>query len=350
MGFFTDDELASLRIENMILHVVSEEGFQPQRSRPVEHAEFFLDRIKDTDASAIFEFDPSSNTKRIVESISTGGHTFESGAQELSQDFARFHGSTSKPGAFFVFELRTAQPEVRFFSFIKYDYQQVIEQSAGENGDLLRLILQAFVAQKKAIQKSAIIRVLEGTALSSLSATDRIMPGLEIADYFAKFLHVKRVRSDEELTRKVRDILRVTLTEIRDSLPTGGVPQAFRRAQASLRDRGTVNSTSISEAIIAASDAVGNKTLTEDVTKRVARKLRSANLDGLEFPPDRTVLQRPALRRVKTTEGVIVLYPDDLDRSFVERRPQADGGEIITIRTTMATEDDVVREGSRTTH
>ncbi len=350
MGFFTDAELSSLRIENMILHVVSDGDFEPQRSRVVEHQDFFLDRIKDTDASAIFEFNPMSATKATLEKMAKSVGAFEEGAQSLSMEFAKFHGKSSKPGAFFVFELRSDQTNDRLFSLIKYDYQQVIEQSSGTEGELLRLILQAFVAQKKAVQKSAIIRVSDGVAGSVISATDRIMPGLDVADYFAKFLHVKRNRSDEELTRTVRIILRDTLTEIREHLPDGGVAQAFRRAQATLRDRGLINSSAISEAIMAAADGIGNESLTSDVTNRLNRKLRSANLDGLEFPPDRSVLQKPPLRRLKTTEGVTILYPDNVDRSVIERQSLPSGGEVIKITTAKPTEEDVVREGSRTTH
>lgn len=350
MGFFTDAELSSLRIESMILHVVRDGPFEPQRARVVEHSDFFLDRIRDTDAPAIFEFDQSSATKAVLERMASGGETFELGAQALSRDFARLHGKSSKPGAFFVFELRSSEPNDRLFGLIKYDYQQVIEQSSGEDGDLLRLILQAFVAQKRAVQKSAIVRVTDGVANPFISATDRIMPGLDIAEYFAQFLHVKRNRSDEELTKTVRGILRDTLSEIRDHLPEGGVAQAFRRAQATLRDRSLINSEAISEAIMAAADGIGNESLTTDVANRVSRKLRSASLDGLEFPPDRSVLQKPSLRRLKTTEGVTILYPDDVDRSVIERQRVPGGGEVITIRTSRPTEEDVVREGSRTTH
>ncbi|WP_209691882.1 nucleoid-associated protein [Agrobacterium tumefaciens] len=350
MGFFTDAELGSLRIENMILHVVRDGTFDPQRSRAVEHADFFLERIRDTDASAIFQFDPTSATKATLERMASGAESFEQGAQTLSREFARFHGRSSKPGAFFVFELRSSDTNDRLYSLIKYDYQQVIEQSSGQSGDLLRLILQAFVAQKKAVQKSAIIRVSGGAAVACISATDRIMPGLDIAEYFSQFLHVKRNRSDEELTKTVRGILLDTLTQISEHLPDGGVAQAFRRAQATLRDRSLVTSAAISEAIIAAADGIGDENLTADVLNRVSRKLRSANLDGLEFPPDRSVLQKPSLRRLKTKEGVTVLYPDDVDRSVIELQRLPGGGEVITIRTARPTEEDVVREGSRTTH
>ncbi|TAY23182.1 hypothetical protein ELH92_18945 [Rhizobium ruizarguesonis] len=348
MGFFNDEELQSLRIENMILHVVSENDFEPQRARPVEHGEFFLDRIKDTDAAAIFEFTGDSRSKLHLERIAAGDVSFETGAQEVSRLFALLHDRTSRAGAFFVFELRTNDDRVRLYSLIKYDYQQVIEQApAGDDGSLLRLILQAFVAQKRAVQKSALVRVVDGVAEAAISAKDRMMPGIEIADYFARFLQVRRTRSDEELTRTVRNLLRTTLDEIRPHLPDQDVARAFRRVTAALRDRAMINGEVISEVVIAAAEGIGNEELTADVQKRVARKLRSAKLEGLTFPPDRNVLRLPPLRRVTTTEGVVLLYPDGADKAIVERERLGDGGEKITIRTAHVTEDKVVREGIR---
>lgn len=53
LGFFTDDEIGSLHITNMILHVVGGEEFIPEAARAVEHEEFFIARICDTDASPV---------------------------------------------------------------------------------------------------------------------------------------------------------------------------------------------------------------------------------------------------------------------------------------------------------
>ncbi|MBB3458692.1 hypothetical protein FHT86_007018 [Rhizobium sp. BK313] len=339
-----------MRIETMILHVVSDEDFEVQQVRPVEYADFFLDRIKDTDAAAVFEFNEDSTTKRHLEEIATGAESFETGAQELSRLFSLLHDGTSRAGAFFVFELRCDDEHTRLYSLIKYDYQQVIEQSGAGGANLLRMIMQAFVAEKRAIQKSAIARVTGGVAGAAVSAKDRMAPGIEIADYFARFLQIKRTRSDEELTRTVRNLLRATLDEIRQHLPDRDVARAFRRAQDGLRDREFISGEVIGEVVVAAAEAQGNEVVMADIQRRLRRKLSSAKLDGLSFPPDRTVLRRPPLRRVATTEGVVVLYPDDADRAIVQRDRSADGSETITIRTAHVTEDRLVREGSRASH
>ncbi|MDM9645509.1 nucleoid-associated protein [Rhizobium sp. S163] len=347
MGFFTEQELLSLRIDSMILHVVGDVEFEAQNARPVEHQEFFLGRIRDTNASPIFEFDPESSTKKVIERIASGAESFELGSQKLSREFAKEHDGTSKPGAFFVFQLSSNEPSARYFSLIKYDYQQAIEQSRGEAGNLLRLIVQAFVAQKKAVQKSALVRVLNGTADALMTAADRISRGPDIADYFAQFLHVKRTRSDAELNQRVRDVIRETLQEVRDLLPDRDVARAFSRAKATLRDRAFIDRDAISEAVIAASDAIGREDFVIDVGARLDRKMRSAKLDGLSFPPDRKVLCVPAKRKVTTAEGVTITYPDEADVNIVDRRELPGGGEIITIKTARVMEDVVVRETSK---
>lgn len=45
MGFFTDAERQSLRIEGMILHVVGEEEFTPEPALGLDHAAFFVARM-----------------------------------------------------------------------------------------------------------------------------------------------------------------------------------------------------------------------------------------------------------------------------------------------------------------
>lgn len=347
MGFFTDEESASLTIDDMILHVVSDEEFAPQQARAVEHPDFFIDRIRDTDAAPVFAFEPASPVKTQLQRIAAGDDSFEQGSQALSREFARFHGGSSRSGAFFVFQMSCHDPRVRLYSLIKYDYQQVIEQGEAAEGNLLRLIVQAFVAQKRAVQKSALVRVVAGEAEIAVSARDRMKPAPEIGDYFARFLDVKRSLSDEQLNLKMLEVVRTTLAESRDMLPGRDVARAYRHAQGVLRDRAQINGDAVAEAVIAAAGAQENEDVRAELDARTRRKLRSRKIDGLAFRPDLIVLRRPPLRRVRTTEGVVVTYPDDADRAVVNRERFDDGREVITIHTERVTEDDLVRDGSR---
>lgn len=134
MGFFLDGEHEQIRIESMILHVVGDEEFDPQESRVVEHSPFFISRILETDAAPVHAFKDVSRSRDQLQSVATGATAFELGGQELSREFSRWHGTTTRDGAFFVFELRTDDPAVRIYSLVKYDYREVIEQAEGEDG------------------------------------------------------------------------------------------------------------------------------------------------------------------------------------------------------------------------
>lgn len=343
MAFITEEELGSLRIENMILHVVGDEEFVSQPARNVEHSDFFIERIRATDVEAVFKFEDASQTRAQVERIASRQDEFETGSQALAREFARFHGKTSRKGAFFIFELSTDDESVRIYSLIKYDYQQVIEQQTQDAGNLLRLIVQAFVADKKAIQKSALIRVVEGRAEEAVSATDRMKPAPEIGDYFSAYLHVSRTRDDSQLTAKALDAVRQSLKELKPVLPEQNIPRALRAAKTALNGRQRISSEAVEEAVINAAGNPEDENVVTRIQKCVRRKLKAAKLEGLEFAPDRNILRSPAIRRVRTTEGVMLLYPDSAEQTSVDRRQRDEGGEVITITTSRIEEDDIVR-------
>ena len=82
--------------------------------------------------------------------------------------------------------------------------------------------------------------------------------------------------------------------------------------------------------------------------RRTTQKLRAHKLTGLAFPPDRQVLRKPALRRIRTTEGVTVTYPDEVNAVSVRRVRNLEGeGETITITTDRVVEDSVVADRAR---
>jgi hypothetical protein len=349
MGFLTDAERQNLQIEAMILHVVGDEYFTPEPARQVEHANFFVGRVLETDVAAVHAFKEVSNTRATLEFIARGESTFEAGAQALSREFSRFHGTSARDGAFFIFALRTDDPNTRLYSMIKYDYREAIEQAEDEDGQQrLRRIIHAFIDDKKAIQKSALIRVVDGQAEFDIAARDRSKAAPDIADYFAAFLDVERNRSDNELNQALVETLRLTLQESKDVLPEKDVARAMHTAKATLRDRQEIDEQAIVEAVLAAAGHPQDEEIRGLLRTRTAQKLRKKKLTGLVFPPNRQILRKPPMRKLVTTEGVTVTYPDEADAVTVrrERNPNG-GGEVITITTDRIVEDSVVRDPTR---
>lgn len=346
MAFLSDAERRTLEIEAMILHVVGQEPFVPEPARAVEHAPFFLARILDTDVAPVHSFEDASPTRGRLQRMALGDETFEAGGQALAREFSRLHGATTREGAFFIFALRTTEPGVRLYSLIKYDYREAIEQ-AGEDHPLLRRIVHAFIDDRRAIQKSALVRVVSGRADPAVAAHDRVTPGPEISDYFATFLGVRRTRSDEELNVQVAEVLRRTLQESREVLPDQDVARALHHAKAVLRDRQQIHEDAIADAVLSAAGDPGDDGTRSRLLARATRKLEAAKLGGLAFPPDRRVLERPPVRRLRTVEGVVLSYPDEADPVTVRREPAARGGETITITTRQVLEDRLVPDPVR---
>lgn len=349
MGFLSEDERGQLRIEAMILHVVGEPDFDPQPARVVEHANFFIARILDTDAAAVHQFKEVSHARNRLEEMAADTITFEAGAQELSREFSRQHGATARDGAFFIFDLRTGEPGMRIYSLIKYDYREAIEQAEGDDGQQrLRRIIHAFIDDKKTIQKAALIRVVNGQADAMVAARDRTRPSPEIADYFATFLDVERTRSDEELNRRLVEALRSTFHDCQAVLPNQDAASALQQAKAALRDRQRIDEEAVVEAVLAAAGHPADEETQTLLCRRAAQKLRQQRLTGLEFPPNRQVLRKPPLRKLRTTEGVTITYPDEAEAVTVRRQRNPDGeGEIITITTDRIVEDMVVPDRAR---
>ncbi|HEX2083851.1 MAG TPA: hypothetical protein VHF86_10265 [Xanthomonadaceae bacterium] len=346
MAFLTDAERRTLKIDAMILHVVGQDPFVPEPARTVEHAPFFIARILDTDVSAVHSFEDDSATRTRLERMARSEEAFDAGAQALSREFSRLHGATTREGAFFIFALVTDDPRVRLYSLIKYDYREAIEQT-GDDRHLLRRIVHAFIDDRKAIQKSALVRIVDGRADPAVAAHDRVTSTSEISDYFAAFLGVRRTRSDRELNAEVAEVLRRTLQEARDVLPDHDVARALHHAKAVLRDRQQIHEEAIADAVLsAAGDPRDDDTRTR-LLARTTRKLETAKLGGLVFPPDREVLERPPLRRLRTVEGVVLSYPDEADPVTVRRERTGQGGEVITITTDHVLEDRLVPDHLR---
>lgn len=130
---------------------------------------------------------------------------------------------------------------------MKYDYGQALELERREGAKGLRRILEAFIYDKGAIQKAAIIRVVGGVAEAQISTRDRMgKPSPLLTKFFADYLQVVRDRSDEELTRGVREVVREALHDHRDLLPEGGLAAGVSNALNVLRTSATVNADVIS--------------------------------------------------------------------------------------------------------
>jgi hypothetical protein len=348
VGFFTDEELDSLKINHMILHVVGGQTFTAAPVRKVQHEPFFISKIIGTAVDPVFTFDASSSTMDRLQEIASGAQTFERGAQGLAFSFNQKHVSGSSDGALFMFELTVLDPRVRIYSLIKYDYREALQQDPAQPDGVLLRIINAFIDDNRAIQKAALIRVVNGGAEAQVSARDRVKRATpDITDYFRDFLGVTREVSDEELSRKVLELLQGTLQKLKKDLPGQDVSTALATARALLGNRQKVDKRAIVEAVLMGAGEPTDPKVRKKITEETETRIRKAKLDNLAFKPVRAVLRQSPMRRIRTTEGVIVTFPDSAAGSTVQVVDLGGNNRRIVIETQQITEDTLVAKSTR---
>ncbi|MFL9812914.1 nucleoid-associated protein [Stutzerimonas sp. VN223-3] len=344
MSFFTQAEEDSLAIRRMILHVVGAKTFEAMRERKPEHTDFFQTKILEHAADSVFSFKTNSTTRLALESIAQGSTTFQRGAQSLSRAFNTLHRGGSADGVLCIFELDVGVADTVVYSFIKYDYKVALVQNGAKPGDALRRIVTALIEDKKAVQKTALIRVVNGVAETSVSARDRKKQAPDLADYFEEFLGVTRTISEQELSHMASKLLRRTLQTCKDLLPDKDVAKAFRHAKGILGKRLKVDEDAIIEAVLSsAGDPTDDKTV-QRLERETRKRVRESKLHHLEFKPDRSVLRQPAIRKLRTIEGVTVTFPDIQTNPNVVINNIDGGGKRIVIETKEITENGLVAE------
>ncbi|QHG66417.1 nucleoid-associated protein [Pseudomonas putida] len=342
MSFFSDEEIGSLKITRMILHVVGTKNFEAQPERALEEEAFFISKIVDMAAAPIFMFKAVSTTRHEIEAIASGATPFVDGAQSLAASFNRAHVGGSADGVLLMFELSVKDPNVKIYSLIKYDYKLALEQNDGAPGNKLRRIVNALVDEKKAIQKTALIRVANAVADKSVSATDRTKHGVDLADYFTDFLAVAREVSDTELSEITRKVLKAALQTCIEHLPGKDVAKALKKAQANLGTRTLIDENAIVEAVMLAAGHPEDDKIAARLEKETRTRVKKSKLHELSFKPDRKILRQPYMRKIVTTEGVTILFPDRTENPNVRVVELRGGKKQIIVDTDRVTEDSVV--------
>lgn len=349
MSFLTDNELGSIAIKRMIVHVVGgKQDFVPQPESPIAkdpYIQFFLSRILDAAVSPVHKFDDKSGTKALIGDIATNAIGFQEGGQELARRFKKDHVGSSSGGAFFVFELSVDDPSTSIYSLIKYDYREAVELYAEKGRSAFRQIVQAFVKEKRAIQKSCLVRVRNGVVEAEVSAFDRMGEAPDLTDYFQKFLEVGRDRDTNELSERLGNVLRDTLRECKEHLPNRDLKLALNITKESLAGRDLVDDEAIREAIFVAAGRPAED-VKEEIDKSLNRQLKSQRLTGVSFKPDPKTLRQAPRVKMKTAEDVLVEYPGEQENRAVTRVEDGEGW-VITIKTAKALViDDFVRKAA----
>jgi hypothetical protein len=346
--FFSEAEQEGMRVSRMILHVVGrqDEHFVPEPETEVQEEVFFRSRILAEAGDAVHAFADGSMVKPVLERMARDEITFEEGGQELSQLFARDHVRQATSGAFFVFQLDVGDEHVRLYAMIKYDYREVVELSQAQGRNVLRAIVQAFVKERKAVQKICVVRLVDGVAEDMVSASDRMHVAPDLTDYFARYLGVSRARSDGELSNRLNEAMRRAMTEVKEHLPDRDVPGALRRMKQALQPRGQVTNEDVVDAALHAANRPENERVRATLEAKTRKHLRQQDLDDVAFTPEARIFAVRPREWVRTAEEVRIEYPAEQLGQTVNRIEQ-DGRIIFTITTRQIVDDGTVSNRPR---
>ena len=343
MSFLSDTEIAGLNVDRMIIHLVGKQvAFRAESETPVQQQEFFQSRIIEHAASSVHKFTEHSLLRPIIEEMASRKIGFEAGGQKLAHLFWHDHTSRNVAGAFFVFELSTGVDGDILYALIKYDYKAVVELSQNKGQNVLREIVQAFVKDRRAVQKFCLIRYSKGKVEDTVSATDRMAESPDLTDYFQNYLGIHRARSTAELSTRLNEAMRAALNNLKSHIPDGAVGPALARAKQALGARAVVTNDDVVDAILHAAGRPVDEKVISQIGKVTRGKLKVANLTDVDFKPDAKVLQVQPARKVKTAEGVKIEFPEEeLGRSVTHEH--SDKGDVFIIRTKHdLVEDDTI--------
>ncbi len=348
LAFLTDAEAGSLLVTRMIIHVVGhpDDPFEPQMEDEVQQEGFFRARIMEEAGEGVHQFADASPVKATLERIARGETAFEAGGQELARRFREFHVRQSVKGAFFLLELRSDVDGSVLYALIKYDYREAVELATAEGRNVLRAIVQAFVKERRAIQKICIVRVVGGIAEQVVSASDRMKTAPDLTDYFERYLDVFRSRSNTELSTRLNEALRGCAEDLKPELPRRDVGAAIAMAKAALQGRATVTNNDVVDAVLHAADRPAEEDRITLIERTTRRWLKKSKLQDVEFRPDPNTLRTQPRRVVRTAEEVRLEYPaEELDNSVT--RENTENGVIFTIRTERLLQDGTLADRPR---
>jgi hypothetical protein len=229
-------------------------------------------------------------------------------------------------------------PDTVLYALIKYDYREAVELAEQEGRSILRAIVQAFVKEKRAVQKFCLVRVSNGVADVTVCASDRMKEAPDLTDYFERYLGVQRTKSTAELSAKLNEALRGAVEELRNDMPGRDVGAAVGRAKVALQGRATVSNDDVVDAVLHAANRPDDeeaRTRIENVTRR---RLKRQSLQDVEFRPDPKTLRVRPRHVVRTAEEVRLEFPDEeLGHSVI--REDREDGVVFTVRTQRLLED-----------
>ena len=372
MSIISEKELGSLTIERMIFHVVDPGSESPTflaEVRPPQCVEFFIERVKETLRGAAYEFLPGAGVPGLLYRAlpnSEDKDEFVKVSQELAERFKDKVKQDKRlaPGVLMLFSLRTENS--RLVAVIKYEHQQVVSYSyvKNEDGEVifdadgnpvpdLQTLVDTFTKDRKAMQKSAVIRFEENEDPSSDEGFKSSVVVIDhssgryrdATQHFANFLDIKRALEPVELTKRLEDAavesIKAHKSEV--SAEIARSPKRFVRTAMSRLEGFDFEKP---EEFLGA--VLQGVTPDANILETFRSKLASKNISTEAFRFEGAVPPPAEYRRIVTNEGITILFSAGHEENGnVGVKDEQGGGVEITIRSTGLERNDELEKMPR---
>lgn len=327
MAHLTTTEIAELKIEEFIFHVVHHGDEDPVLfdDAPIgPFAPFFIDRIKDTLEGNKFSFTAASQTKRKLKEWNAGTAEFVATSKDLARQFHRLGDKRMKKGMLIVIGLSTGARKL--YSLIKYDSEKVVSFKAKDSKAILEAVVDNFTESPRALQKSALIDLdSQGAEVVVIDKMTRS----NISDFYKEFLGVERTNNIMDMTLDLVLAVRRTVKGHAGELPQEIVARVSPKIVEIAKKRLEFDMDQFFD------DFFGVKG-TEEIKETFRKELLSASLAGEVFTYDPESLPVASSMRYATDEGIRITIPASAVGSY-EITP-GDDETVIIIRTKVLKE------------
>lgn len=318
MPCLSDEDLKGLQIEQSVFHIVGpgNEHFQLLEAFDAgPYSPFFLGRIRSINSGNRYCFHDDAPVKAQLGRIDADVTAFQEESEKLATAFNAAHGGATAVGAFLIFTL--ACPTGRVFALLKFEDEKVLSYGlkkgrSGKFAPTFGEIERTFVQNRNALQKAALIRL--GDAEDTVFVVDRQNPQRPAA-YFEHFLHVRRLRTEEELTQAIIEVTRKIASKHKKLLPPDAVKALSQRLFDASQSGGAVDGERADDWFRA---VVGPLPDDSPVLKDFRAELAREGMAGESFRLAKGAVAAPRNRRVETVSGVKMTFPATLLGSMVK--------------------------------
>ncbi|WP_101674368.1 nucleoid-associated protein [Alloalcanivorax mobilis] len=373
MSFLSETEVENLTIERMIFHVVDPASESPTflaEVKPPQCVDFFVERVKETLRGAAYEFLPGAGVPELLYRAlptSDGDDDFIQVSHDLADRFKDKVKQDKRlaPGVLMLFALKTTG-NVQLVAVIKYEHQQVVSYSyiKDESGTPvldadgnpvpdLQTLVETFTKDRKAMQKSAVIRFQDyrkstkhKTPQSSVVVIDHSSGRYRDAtQHFANFLDIKRTFEPIELTKRLEDAAVESIKANKHEVPAevAKAPKRFVRTAISRLDGFDFEKPE--EFLSTVLQGVSPEA---KILKTFKSKLANKNISTEAFKFEGATPPAAEYRRVVTNEGITLLFSAGHEENKnVKIKDEDNGGVEITIRSTGLERNDELEKMPR---